>query len=117
MSWYAECGDFGANGLGGDRTGYLGDPNNPNSQFDVALENTWNIPKTEGCPIDYASLFVVVRDNRGGVAWTSGKAHVVDSLSDAGVADAAEADDVAPDAENLDSEEAGSADAVLESTP
>jgi hypothetical protein len=117
LSWYAECGDFGANGLGGDRTTYLGDPNNLNSQFGTAIENTWNIPKTEGCPIDHARMIVVVRDNRGGVAWTSGKAHVVDALSDAGVSDALEADDVALDVGVPDSEAADSADAVLESTP
>ena len=117
MSWYAECGDFGANGLGGDRTGYLGDPNNLNSQFGTAIENTWNIPQAEGCPIDYARMIVVVRDNRGGVAWTSGVAHVVDELSDAGVSDALEADDVGLDAGVPDSEAADSADAVLESTP
>ena len=117
MSWYAECGDFGANGLGGDRTGYLGDPNNLNSQFGTAVENTWNIPKAEGCPIEYARMIVVVRDSRGGVAWTSGVAHVVGSLSDAGVSDAAEADDVAPDAGPLDSEQADSTDDVLEATP
>jgi hypothetical protein len=117
MSWYAECGDFGANGQGGDRTTYLGDPNNLNSQFGTAIENTWNIPKAEGCPIEYARMIVVVRDSRGGVAWTSGKAHVVDSLSDAGVSDALEADDVAPDAGALDSEQADSTDDVLEATP
>jgi hypothetical protein len=117
MSWYAECGDFGANGLGGDRTTYLGDPNNLNSQFGTAVENTWNIPKAEGCPIEYARMIVVVRDNRGGVTWTSGVAHVVGSLSDAGVFDAAEADDVAPDAGPLDSEQADSTDDVLEATP
>jgi hypothetical protein len=112
MSWYAECGDFGANGLGGDRTGYLGDPNNLNSQFGTAIENTWNIPQAEGCPIDYARMIVVVRDDRGGVAWTSGVAHVVDSLSDAGVSDGPDAD-----AGVSDSEAADSMDAVLESTP
>jgi len=117
ISWYAECGDFGANGLGGDRTGYLGDPNNLNSQFGTALQNTWNIPKTEGCPIDYARMIVVVRDNRGGVTWTSGVAHVVDSLSDAGVSDALDAEDVAPDTGSLDSEAADNADAALESAP
>ena len=62
-------------------------------------------------------MIVVVRDNRGGVAWTSGKAHVVDALSDAGVSDALEADDVALDAGVPDSEAADSADAILESTP
>jgi hypothetical protein len=117
LSWYAECGDFGANGLGGKGTGYLGDPNNLNSQFGTALQNTWNIPKTEGCPLDYARMIVVVRDNRGGVTWTSGVAHVVDSLSDAGVADALDAEDVAPDTGSLDSEAADSADAELESAP
>jgi hypothetical protein len=117
LSWYAECGDFGANGLGGDRTGYLGDPSNLNSTIENAKQNTWNIPKREGCPLDYARMIVVFRDNRGGVTWTSGVAHVVDSLSDAGVSDALDAEDVAPDTGSPDSEAADSADAVLESAP
>jgi hypothetical protein len=116
MSWYDECGDFGANGLGGRRTGYLGDPTNANSTFQNAKQNTWNIPK-DGCAIDHPRMIVVVRDNRGGVAWTSGGAHVVGSLSDAGASDSPEADSGEPDAEALDSEEADSADAVQESAP
>jgi hypothetical protein len=115
MSWYAECGDFGANGLGGRRTGYLGDPTNANSTFENAKQNTWNIPKFEGCAVDTARMIVVVRDNRGGVAWTSGVAHVVDSLSDAGAPDSPQIDSGEPDAEALDSEEADSADAEQES--
>ena len=118
MSWYDECGDFGANGLGGRRTGYLGDPTNANSTFENAKQNTWNIPK-DGCAIDHPRMTVVVRDNRGGVAWTSGAAHVVGSLSDAGAPDSPQIDSGEPaiDAGAADSEEADSADAEQESAP
>lgn len=124
ISWYAECGDFGGNGLGGRRTGYSGDPNDPISTFPLAVQNTWNIPKLEGYAPAYARITVVVRDNqggisRGGVAWTTGVVHLVDVLSDAGASDALEADsgEPTPDAGALDSEEAGSADAIQESAP
>jgi len=122
ISWYAECGDFGDNGLGGRRTSYSGDPNDTISSFSLAVQNTWNIPKLEGYAPTYARITVVVRDNqggisRGGVAWTTGVVHLVDVLSDAGASDAPEADsgEPTPDAGALDSEEAGSADAVQES--
>jgi len=64
-------------------------------------------------------MIVVVSDNRGGVAWTSGVAHLVDLLPDAGAPDAPEADsgEPSPDAEALDSDEADTADAVQESAP
>ncbi|MGA7742931.1 MAG: hypothetical protein WCE40_13925 [Polyangia bacterium] len=119
MHWFAECGDFGGNGLGGRGTVYLGDPNNQNSQFATALDNTWNIPKQADYPADFARMIVVVSDNRGGVAWTSGVAHLVDLLPDAGAPDAPEADsgEPSPDAEALDSDEADTADAVQESAP
>jgi hypothetical protein len=124
ISWYAECGDFGGNGLGGRRTGYSGNPNDPISTFPLAVQNTWNIPKLEGYAPAYARITVVVRDNqggtgRGGVAWTSGVVHLVDVLSDAGASDAPEADsgEPTPDVGALDSEEADSADAVQESAP
>lgn len=116
MSWYDECGDFGANGLGGRRTGYLGDPSNANSTFENATQNTWNIPK-DGCASDYPRMIVVVRDNRGGVAWTDGAAQVVDSLSDAGAPDSPQIDSGEPDAGAMDSEESDSVDAVQESAP
>jgi hypothetical protein len=95
ISWYAECGDFGGNGLGGRRTGYLGNPTDPNATFAAALHNTWNIPKPEDYPGTLARITVVVRDNRGGVAWLSGTVHLGDTNS-------------APDGGGLDSQEADS---------
>ena len=93
MSWYAECGDFGGKGLGGRRTGYLGNPTDPHSTFESALRNTWNIPK-EGCSASSARIriTVVVRDSRGGVDWLERFVHLVDPNSDGGWFDSQEAD-------------------------
>jgi hypothetical protein len=142
MSWYAECGDFGGNGLGGRRTGYLGNPNDPNATFDTALRNTWNIPKPEDYRANSARIIVVVRDGRGGVAWVEGSVHLGDTNSapdgggfdsqetdsaqvppapDGGMSDSQEADSAdvaaAPDAGAPDAEATLGADAIPESTP
>lgn len=76
LSWFVEGGDFGAHGLGGPRTGYLGDPNDPASPFAAALDNTWNTPSAADFPGDTVRIVVVVRDCRGGVAWTDGMVHL-----------------------------------------
>ena len=119
MYWFAECGDFGGNGLGGRATGYI--PGDRISTFPIALQNTWNTPKLEGYVAEFARIIVVVHDNRGGVAWTSGVVHLGDTKSgpDAGAPDSPEADsgEPTPDAGALDSEEADSTDAIAESTP
>lgn len=68
ISWFAEAGDFGANEVGGSRTGYspdLGD------EFNKAVENFWTLPKYVDYAKNQAELIVVVRDGRGGVTWTS----------------------------------------------
>ena len=123
ISWYAECGDFGGEGLGGDRTGYLGDPNDPYATFPIALQNTWNTPKPEDFVPTQARIIVVVRDSRGGVAWTSGAVHLGDSNSapDAGAPDEPVADGggvaLTPDGESLDSEAADGANLLPETTP
>jgi hypothetical protein len=142
MSWYAECGDFGGNGLGGRRTGYLGDWPDPKATFDTALHNTWNIPKPEDYPGTSARITVVVRDNRGGVKWVSGVVQLgntnsapdgggfdsqeadssqVAPVPDAGWPDLQEADSdeaaVALDAGAVDSEVVLSSDALQEPTP
>ena len=72
LSWYAEGGDFGYQGHGGARTGYLGDPTDPLSTFGMALGNTWNTPTTADYPGRDSRIIVVVRDSRGGVSWVSG---------------------------------------------
>jgi hypothetical protein len=119
LNWYAECGDFGGEGLGGDGTGYI--PGDPQSTFDRAQLNTWNLPKEEGCPAYLARITVVVIDNRGGANWTTGVVHLgdTDSGPDAGAPDGQEADsgEPPPDAGYPDSEEADGVDALLEATP
>ncbi len=75
LRWYTEAGDFGSDGEGGYRTGFLGFPDDVDSPFSGATDNQWTLPKSE----DYygnnmARLIVVVTDNRGGVTWTTGSA-------------------------------------------
>ena len=80
FSWYAEAGDFTGDGKG-ENTGYLptalpGGQDNPPSEQDLAnflfnTTNTWDLPKSEDYAHPTARIIVVVRDGRGGVAWTS----------------------------------------------
>ena len=111
VSWFAECGDFGKDGLGGRNTSYLGDSLNVNSTFENALQNTWNIPKD--CVVGPTRFIVVVRDNRGGVNWTSGVVQVGTTGfgADGGPVDSPTTDDASdaiapPDAEALDARQA-----------
>ncbi len=89
FAWFAEAGDFGSDGQGGRRTGYL--PNLPDSPsapsvpaaadkagFNSAISNTWTLPTSTDYPPGTARIIVVVRDSRGGVAWTSGLATLQD---------------------------------------
>ena len=83
FGWYAEAGDFTGRGKG-HNTGYLPtalpagqlepspieqDQDKANFQFNIT--NTWDAPKSEDYPGTTSRLIVVVRDGRGGVAWTS----------------------------------------------
>jgi hypothetical protein len=70
LAWFAEAGDFGANDRGGHNTHFLGFPEDPNSLFIDAINNTWTLPKTENYKGKTSRIIVVVRDNRGGVTWT-----------------------------------------------
>lgn len=75
LAWFAEAGDFGSDGEGGHRTGFLGFPEDIiNSPFSGATDNKLTLPKFESYSSNTAKLIVVVRDNRGGVAWTTGSA-------------------------------------------
>jgi hypothetical protein len=118
LNWYAECGDFGGEGLGGDATGYI--PGDQYSTFELATQNTWNIPKSEGCPAYLDRIIVVAIDGRGGVGWVGGVVHLGDTTSapDAGEPDGQEADtgELVPDAGTLDSGELDEADTLPEST-
>jgi hypothetical protein len=74
LSWFAEGGDFGSDGLGGHRTYFPGFPETPDLPFINAINNTWTLPKKDDYQSNTSRLIVVVRDIRGGVAWTSGTA-------------------------------------------
>jgi len=72
VKWYVEGGDLGDDvGNGGSDTGYNPFATAPPQTIADANENYWKTPK----PADYdkstASVMVVVRDDRGGVNWTS----------------------------------------------
>jgi hypothetical protein len=81
FGWYAEAGDFTGRGKG-HNTGYLptalpaGQLDDRPSQLDqdhflFNITNTWDAPKSEDYPRTTSRIIVVVRDGRGGVAWTS----------------------------------------------
>jgi hypothetical protein len=80
LAWFAEAGDFGgAHGSGGLLTGYNPDIDQKSltSADDDRLEqygreNLIALPAHEDYPDSRARIIVVVRDNRGGVTWTSG---------------------------------------------
>ena len=74
LRWYTEAGDFGSDGEGGYRTGFLGFPDDIDSPFSGATDNEWTGPKSEDYGAGTARLIVVVTDNRGGVTWTTGSA-------------------------------------------
>jgi len=88
FAWFIEAGDLGSNGLGGRRTGYLPDINDQfgagadggvdTTLFERAISNTWTLPLSSDYPPQKARIIVVVRDSRGGVAWTSGVATLED---------------------------------------
>lgn len=68
LSWYAEGGGFS------ERTTSWG-PNDVDADgrplpFEVATENKWTTPKVADYAPASSTLIVVVRDSRGGVAWT-----------------------------------------------
>jgi hypothetical protein len=63
LSWFVESGNVNA-GI----TGYRANLTN----LDDALKNKWVPGRSEDYAPDSARLFVVIRDNRGGVGWTSG---------------------------------------------
>jgi hypothetical protein len=63
VSWFVEGGD-----TKDEVTGYI--PGR--TELKVLQENKWSAPKTKDYAKDTARLYVVLRDNRGGVSWTSG---------------------------------------------
>jgi hypothetical protein len=63
LSWFVESGD-----LHDGRTGFIENV----TTFASAITNKWEPAKEKDYPADTARIIVVVRDNRGGVAWRSG---------------------------------------------
>ncbi len=76
VAWFAEAGDFGDDGEGGHRTGFMGFPADVDSPFSGATDNKWTLPKSEDYKGDTTRLKVIVRDNRGGVNWTEATARI-----------------------------------------
>lgn len=82
FAWYAEAGDFTGEGKG-ETTGWLptafpeGQDSPPWTtpldveSFEFNTTNTWDLPRFEDYQYPTARIVVVVRDGRGGVAWTS----------------------------------------------
>jgi hypothetical protein len=71
LNWYVEAGDLGDNGgRRGGNTGF-----NPYAAapqpFSKAQENYWKLPLTSDYKPGSAKIYVLVRDDRGGVGWTS----------------------------------------------
>jgi hypothetical protein len=63
VSWFSDAGDWDA-----DRAAYI------EGKYDLkrATRNKWKAPKTEDFKEDKVSIFVVVRDDRGGTSWVNG---------------------------------------------
>jgi hypothetical protein len=72
VKWYVEGGDLGDDaGNGGADTGYNPYATTPLQTIADANENYWKTPKQSDYDKMPASVIVVIRDNRGGVNWTS----------------------------------------------
>jgi hypothetical protein len=63
LSWFVESGD-----LDDGRTGFI----DMVTTFDKAIITKWQPASEKDYPGDTSRLIVVVRDNRGGVAWRGG---------------------------------------------
>lgn len=77
LLWYAEAGDFGGeHGSFGRETGFQPTLNSSQStpEDDLTMERArqvvWALPYKEDYDPDQARVVVVIRDSRGGVAWT-----------------------------------------------
>ncbi len=60
FTWFVDAGDTEA-----VRTTFI----DGEVTWEVATQNDWNLPTTDDAPNAAARLWLVVRDNRGGVAW------------------------------------------------
>lgn len=77
LSWFSEGGGFETR-----RTGWNAralDADGVAIPFQSAVENDWTTPGHEDFPNTESILLVVVRDNRGGVAWTRAVARLADA--------------------------------------
>jgi hypothetical protein len=113
--WFTEGGIF--NGKLGEETTmyYGGDPNDPVSPFSSLLENKFEAFKADKYQGATARFYMVVRDLRNGVSWTTGVVRLVDSPEsrDGGMPDRPADAEAPPDATPPDSEvDAGVVDGV-----
>jgi hypothetical protein len=114
--WFTEGGKF--NGKLGEETTmyYGGDPDDPVTPFSSLLENKFEAFKADKYDGATARFYMVVRDIRNGVSWTTGVVRLVDrpESRDGGMPDRP-ADAVESDAGPENSEvDAGVADAMAE---
>jgi hypothetical protein len=81
FTWFAEAGDFNGK-VSGRQSGYLPEPWGPGENppypsatdlqnFQDNINNRLDLPKREDYEHGTARIVVVVRDGRGGVAWTT----------------------------------------------
>jgi hypothetical protein len=68
LSWFVESGD-----LHDGRTGFIDGV----TSLDDALQDRWKPATVKDYPRDSSRIIVVVRDNRGGVAWLGGAVRLV----------------------------------------
>jgi len=69
FSWFVEAGS-----IDDDRTGFL-----PGERsLADAVKNTWTTPRRTDFAADHVRLYVVLRDNRGGVSWIARRVRLED---------------------------------------
>jgi hypothetical protein len=77
LSWFAEGGGFENRTTSWNATTL--DSKGQVFPFQQAIENDWSTPNREDFPAASSVVLVVVRDNRGGVAWVRARAGLEDA--------------------------------------
>ena len=68
--WFTEAGEFGDGDARANISGFLGFPADSDSLISRLTDIKWTPPKSEDYKDGKTRLIVVVRDRRGGTAWT-----------------------------------------------
>lgn len=77
LNWYSQGGGFETRKTGWNAR--VLDADGEPVPFQSAIENDWTTPDREDFPDAPSTLLVVVRDNRGGVAWTRALARLAET--------------------------------------